>query len=103
MTVPCPMPEWPSGLLEVGPPEIVPFCLRGEVAIGPATFRLTAVRIDPIRFGPDFRSDQDLHIYSEYDLLQMLDVISAIVDVSEQSVLQLRTGRYILWMLPSSA
>lgn len=72
-----------------------------EVAIGPATFRLTAIRVDLIRFGPDFRSDQDLHIYSEYDLSRTLDVISALVDVSERNFLQLKTGQNILWMVPS--
>jgi hypothetical protein len=47
--------------------------MRGEVVIGLTIFSLTAIRVDPIRSGPDFRSDKGLHIYSEYELSQTLD------------------------------
>jgi hypothetical protein len=47
--------------------------MRGEVVIGLTIFSLTALRVDPIRSGPDFRSDKGLHIYSEYELSQTLD------------------------------
>lgn len=103
MTVSCPAVQWPTGLLEVGPPEDRSILLLGEVAIASARFRLTAIRVDPISFGPDFRSDQNLGIYDDIGLSPLLDVISELVDISDQSVLQLKTGWYVMWMLPSDS
>jgi hypothetical protein len=61
---------------------------------------LSAVRVDPIRLGPDFRPDHDLRVYSDYGLSSLLDMISELVDFAEPATLQLETGRYVLWMLP---
>ena len=44
MTVACPSPEWPSGLLEQGPPQDPSILLRGEATIGSARFVVTAVQ-----------------------------------------------------------
>ena len=102
MTIPCQTPQWPTGLLEVGPPEDGSILLQGEVTIGSAQFSLTAMRVDPISLAPDFRSDRSLTIYANYGLSQLLDVISDLVEISDQSIIQLKTGRYIMWMLPRS-
>jgi hypothetical protein len=102
MTVLCPIPQWPAGLLEVGPPEDRSILLRGEVAIDSARFILMAVRVDPIGLGLDVRSDQSLSIYADYELSQQLDVISDLVDSSSQSTLRLATGLYIMWMIPGN-
>lgn len=61
---------------------------------------LTAIRIDPIRFGPDFRADLDLQVYAKYGLPAMLDVIADLVEISGPAMLALETGRYVMWMLP---
>jgi hypothetical protein len=100
MTVPFPVPEWPAVLLEQGPPDDRSILLRGDVAIGSARFELTAMRIDPIRFGPDFRADLNWSIYADYQLPTLLDLVSELIGVSEPSTLGLGAGRYVLWKLP---
>jgi hypothetical protein len=102
MTIPLPTPEWPASLLEEGPPEDPTILLRGQLTIGPARFMLMAVRVDPVRFGPDFRADQDLAIYADYQLPAMLDIVSELVSVSEPSTLRLGRDQYVMWMLPAS-
>ncbi len=103
MTVACPAPEWPTELLEEGPTQDRSILLRGEAAIGGAAFRVTAIRVNPIRFGPDYRMDCDAAIYANYDLPALLDRLSELVDVAELPTLQLRTGNYLMWMLPLGA
>jgi hypothetical protein len=100
MTVTCPAPQWPAGLLEEGPPGDPTILLRGEATIGGARFTVTAVRVDPIRFGPDFRSDQPMSVYAAYGLSELLDNLSELIDVAEASTVRLSTGSYRLWMLP---
>jgi hypothetical protein len=100
MTVPCPVPEWPESLEETGPAEDRSILLQGRVSIGRTQFSVTAVRVDPIRFGPDFRADRSLSIYAGYELSELLDVVAELVGEAELSALQLATGRYVLWMLP---
>jgi hypothetical protein len=102
MTVQCPFPEWPSALLEAGPPEDRSILLRGHVMIGPGRFMLTAVRVDPIRLGPDYRPDQALSIYGNHELSGLLDMVSELIGFAAPTTLQLGSGRYVLWMLPSS-
>lgn len=102
MTVACPAPEWPAALLEEGPPEDPSILLRGETTIGGVRFTLTAVRVDPIRFGPDFRRDRTTGVYAPYGLSELLDRLSDLVDVAEASALRLGTGSYLMWMLPGS-
>jgi hypothetical protein len=102
MTVPCPVPEWPAALLEAGPDKDRSILLRGEVSVGSAHFILTAVRVDPIRFGPDFRADLDLNIYADYQLPTLLDIVTELSGVAEPSPLSLGRGQYVLWMLPDS-
>jgi hypothetical protein len=102
MTVACPSPEWPSGLLEQGPPQDPSILLRGEATIGSARFVVTAVRVNPIRYGPDFRPDQSTSIYANCNLSALLDSLSDLIEVSEASTLRLETGNYVIWMLPQS-
>lgn len=102
MTVPCPVPEWPGSLEEAGPPEDRSILLQGRASIGRTGFSVTAVRVDPIRFGPDFRADRNLSIYAGYELSDLLGVVVELVGETELSTIQLETGRYVLWMLPGT-
>jgi hypothetical protein len=102
MTVECPVPQWPTALLEQGPPEGSSILLRGQVAIGKARFMVTAIRVDPIRFGPDFRADRNLAIYAEHQLPTLLDMVAELVGVADPSTLRLATGQYVVWMLPAA-
>jgi hypothetical protein len=70
--------------------------------IGPGQFMLTAVRVDPIRFGPDYRPDRDHSIYANHELSELLDMIAELIGFAAPTTLQLGAGRYVLWMLPSS-
>jgi hypothetical protein len=89
-------------LLEDGPSEDRSILLRGHVTIGSARFMLTAMRVDPVRFGPDFRADKDLSIYADYQLPTLLDIVSELIDAAEPSTLHLASGQYVMWMLPAS-
>jgi hypothetical protein len=102
MTVPCPVPEWPESLEEAGPAEDRSILLRGAVSIGRIRFSVTAVRVDPIRFGPDFRGDRNLSIYAGFDLSELLGVVAELIGEAVPSTVQLETGRYVLWMLPGT-
>jgi hypothetical protein len=100
MTVRCPPLEWPAGLLEAGPPEDRSIVLRGEAMIAEARFTVMAVRVDPIRLGPDFRPGVPSAAYAEYALSGLLDQLSELVEISEAPTLRLSTGAYVMWMLP---
>jgi hypothetical protein len=103
MTVACPVPEWPRDLMNAGPSEDRSILLRGEATIGAARFVVTAVRVDPIQFGPDFRPDVHVDVYREYHLPTLLDVLSELMDIDNAATLQLETGSYLIWMLPAGA
>ena len=100
MTVLCPVPVWPGSLEEAGPAEDRSILLQGRVSLGRTEFSVTAVRVDPIRRGPDYRADMSLSIYAGYELSDLLDMVAELVGATELSALQLTTGRYVLWMLP---
>jgi hypothetical protein len=102
MTVPCPVPEWPEALEEAGPAEDRSILLQARVSIGRTEFSVTAVRVDPIRFGPDFRADRSLSIYAGYELSDLLDMVAELVGEAVPSTVQLEMGRYVLWMLPGT-
>src|SRR5579863_7128105 len=101
MPVAFPLPEWPSELLSDGPPEDRSILLRGEARIGTALFVVTAVRMSPIQFGPDFRQDLNFNVYRDYPLSTLIDIMSELVDISNSSTVRLETGSYLMWMLPS--
>ena len=101
MTVPLPIHEWPSELLEIGPEQDRSIILRAPVLIGSAKFMLTAMRVDPIALGPDYRAEIPHSVYDDYELTPMLEAVLELLDLSEPSILQLETGRYVMWMLPS--
>lgn len=102
MTVPCPAPEWPGSLEEAGPSEDRSILLQGRAVIGRTRFSLAAVRVDPIRFGADFRADLSLSVYAGYALPELLAVVAELAGEAQLSTLQLATGRYVLWMLPGT-
>jgi len=99
MTIAFPQPQWPAGLFEEGPSQDPSILLRGEAEIGGARFVVTAVRVNPIRFGPDFRPNQSRSVYAEYNLQGLLDPLWDLVEVSEASMLRLANGSYVLWMV----
>ena len=101
MTVTLPALEWPSELLAVGPEQDRSILLRAPVVIGAAKFVLTAVRVDPIELSPDYRSDIKPHIYDDYQLPQLLDMVYELMNFTEPSPLQLEAGPYIVWITPS--
>ena len=102
MAVACPPPQWPAALLEEGPEGDSSILLRGEATIGGTRFAVTAVRVNPVHYGPDYRADQNTRIYTGYNLSGLLDSLSDLVEIAEASTLALGTGRYLLWMLPHS-
>jgi hypothetical protein len=101
MTVSFPLPEWPRDLLREGPPEDRSILLRGEAMIGGARFVVTAVRVNPIRRGPDFRQDLHVGVYREYNLSTLIDVMSELADFDDPSTVRLESGSYLLWMVPA--
>jgi hypothetical protein len=102
MTVPCPVPEWPGSLEEAGPAEDRSILLQGRISIGLTKFSVTAIRVDPIRFGPDFRADRNLSVYAGSELSALLGAVAELVGEGEPSTVQLETGRYVLWVLPGT-
>ena len=102
MTVRLPAPEWPSELLAVGPEQDRSILLQAPVVIGAAKFVLTAVRVDPIELCPDYRSDIKPHLYDDYQLPQLLDMVFELMDFIEPSPVQLEAGSYIVWMTPGN-
>ena len=103
MAVALPVPEWPRELLAAGPPEDPSILLRGEAVVAGTKFVVSAVRIDPIRFGADYLPDLNTNVYAEYALSAWLDAISELTAVSEMTTIPLGTGRYIMWMLPDTS
>jgi hypothetical protein len=101
MTVAFPLPEWPHDLLNEGPPEDRSILLRGEATIGATRFVVTALRVDPIRLGPDYRPDVAVGAYRDYHLSTIIDIVSELVGIDDASTVQLEGGQYLLWMLPS--
>jgi hypothetical protein len=101
MTVALPPPEWPRDLLSDGPPEDRSILLHGEAMIGRTRFVVTAVRVDPIQFGPDFRQDVHFSVYRDYHLSTLIDMMSELVDFDDPSTIRLETGDYLLWMVPA--
>ena len=91
-TVTLPALEWPSDLLPVGPEQDRSILLRAPVVIGAAPFVLTAVRVEPIELAPDYRSDLKPHIYDDYQLPQLLDMVFELMNFTEPSTLQLEAG-----------
>lgn len=101
MTIPCPTPQWPLGLLEVGPEQDRSILLRSDADIAGAAYAVMAIRINPIRMAVDVRADLPASIYSSYQLQRLLDDLSEHTEISEQSLVRLTSGAYVILMVPA--
>lgn len=101
MTIPCPTPQWPSGLLEVGPEQDRSILLRSMADIAGALYAVVAIRIDPIRMAADLRSDVPAHMYSSYRVQEILDELPLYTEITDRSLVSLSTGSYVMLMIPA--
>lgn len=101
MTIACPTLQWPSGLLEAGPEHDRTILLRSVAEIAGASYSVIAIRIDPIRMAADLRSDVPAHTYSSHQVQNMLDDLLEYTEITDQSLVRLSTGSYVLVMIPA--
>lgn len=102
MTIPCPSPQWPSGLLEAGPEQDPTILLRGMAEISDAAYELLAIRIDPTSMKADLRGNVQVHAYSKLHLTGLLDDLSAFTDISDRSLVHLSSGAYVMLVFPAA-
>ena len=101
MPVQLPVPEWPSELLEAGPPEDPVILLSGPARIGAALYRVLAVRVNPNTLGVDYRNDLEEDVYGDYQLEDRLDELTFLDDIDRSVLVPMEHGHYVVWMLPS--
>jgi hypothetical protein len=114
MLVQCPPCQWPTALDERGPVEDPGILLTGRARIGDIAVQIVAVRIDPaLRWMPDYKSDvaegcyqvDGLDVALETILEELESVGSGLEDVlgeTRPSIVELATGTYMIWVMPSS-
>jgi hypothetical protein len=100
MPVQLPAPEWPSELLEAGPPEDPLILLSGPARIGKAPYRVLAVRVNPNTLGVDYRYDLGEDVYADYQLEDTLDALTFLDDIDKSVLVPIEHGHYVIWMLP---
>jgi hypothetical protein len=100
MPVQLPAPEWPSELLEAGPPEDPFILLSGPARIGKAPYRVLAVRVNPNTLGVDYRYDLGEDVYADYQLEDTLDALTFLDDIDKSVLVPIEHGHYVIWMLP---
>ena len=103
MTIPCPTPQWPLGLLEVGPEQDPSIFLRSVAEIAGAAYELIAIRIDPITMAADLRDEVPIHVYRRLRIAGILDELCVFTDISDRSLVPLSTGAYVMLMFPAGA
>ena len=101
MPIALPEPNWPSELLEEGPPEDPLILLSGAAEIGKAPHRVVAVRINPRTLSVDYRRDLEEGIYAEYQLEDMLDELTFLDDLDQSVLVPMAGGSYVVWMVPA--
>ena len=101
MTIACPTPQWPAGLLKAGPAQDPSILLRSVAEIGGAAYTVIAIRINPITMQPDLRNDLPTRIYREHGLTETFEALSALAEISDRSLVQLATGAYAMLMVPT--
>jgi hypothetical protein len=102
MTIPCPTPQWPSGLLEVGPEQDPSILLRSVADIAGAAYEVLAIRIDPISMSADVRGAIKVSAYGGLDITRLLDELTAFTNISDRSLVRLQTGAYVMMLLPAA-
>jgi len=100
MPVQLPAPEWPSELLEAGPPEDPFILLSGPARIGKAPYRVLAVRVNPNTLGVDYRYDLGEDVYADYQLEDTLDALTFLDDIDKSVLVPIEHGHYVIWTLP---
>ena len=100
MPVQLPAPEWPSELLEAGPPEDPFILLSGPARIDKAPYRVLAVRVNPNTLGVDYRYDLGEDVYADYQLEDTLDALTFLDDIDKSVLVPIEHGHYVIWMLP---
>lgn len=102
-SIPCPPIVWPSTLVTAGPAEDPSIMLTGTARVGPANFRIVAIRAEPrLRFMPDYRAGFDDDVYDRPRLEMLLQELAELSDIDDPPVLNFSTGSYVLYMIPQS-
>ena len=109
MTIPCPAIEWPSSLEERGPVEDPSIILGARARLGSAALEVLAIRINPgLRRTPDYKKDLPIEVYQSRTVETVLDELEFMTEALEdmggstsQSVIELKTGTYLLCVLPA--
>jgi hypothetical protein len=102
MTIKCPNPQWPTGLLAVGPKDDPTILLRSIADIDGAPYLVMAIRIDPIRLCADLRTDLPRRTYADCPVAEMLDDLGSYTEITNRSLVHLSTGAYVIVMMPGS-
>jgi hypothetical protein len=114
VVVECPACLWPTVLEERGPSEDPSILLTGTARIGGARARIVAIRVNSTQeWTPDFRRGVAEDTYHENDLDEVLQTVleefqtvaSELGDLlgdSDPSVVELATGHYSVWVIPTS-
>ena len=98
MSIPCPPIQWPSILIEKGPPADPAVLLSGTATVGFIPFRITAIRVEPrLKFTPDCRSD-DIDPAYRARLECLLEELAEVADSDHPQTVELEAGSYVLWM-----
>ena len=92
MTIPCPTPQWPSCLPEVGPQQDPSIFLRSVADVGGAAYELIAIRIDPITMAADLRDEVPMRLYRKLRIAGILDELSVFTDISDRPLVPLSDG-----------
>jgi len=114
VAVECPACVWPNILEERGPSEDPSILLTGKARIGDTDARIVAIRVNSAQeWAPDFRRSVAEDSYHENGLDEVLRmaldefqaVASELGDLlgdSRPSVVELATGHYSVWVIPTS-
>jgi hypothetical protein len=100
MPIPLPDVVLPPELTEEGPADDSEILLSGLVNIGPAPYRMFALRIDPSSLEVDYRDDVDEEAYEDYDLDDMLEDLTARDDLDASVLVPMNGASYVVWMMP---
>jgi hypothetical protein len=90
----------PNELTENGPTEDPEILLSGLVNIGPAPYRIFALRIDPASLEVDYHEDVDEDAYDELELDDRLDDLTMRDDLDASLLVPMNDAHYVVWMAP---
>ena len=102
MSICSPCLQWPAQLEARGPFEDATIFLTGAASVAGVPHIVNAVRVRPGRRSPDFRDDVRKSKYADLELSALLSDIEGLTKSISVPRIELETGTYILWMLPSA-